>query len=197
MLTASIDRTARLWDVSSGSPLGKPLAHQDEVLCAAFSPDGKMVVTGSADQTAQLWSVSTTDPLGPPLPHSGPVLDVAFASDGVTLATASVDATCRLWDVATCRRIGPVLRHRGSVESLAFSPDGRRLITGADNIARIWDLPVTVQATPQRLSSWVETLSGLHLAANDAVGVLSPAEWQQRRRDLDGLGGPPIAGRSN
>ena len=196
ILTASNDRSARIWDASSGQPVGKPLTHQDQVICVALSPDGTMVATGSKDQTAQLWRVSTTDPLGPPLLHQDTVLDVAFAPDGVTVATSSDDATCRIWDVATCRPLGPAARHHGSVTRLAFSPDGRRLITGAsDKKARIWKLSETVLGTPRRVSLWVETLCGMQLTANGAIGLLSPEEWQTRCRDLEQLGGPPVAER--
>ena len=31
VVTASADKTARLWDAQTGKPLGKPLAHEDEV----------------------------------------------------------------------------------------------------------------------------------------------------------------------
>ena len=52
VVTASQDRTARLWDAASGKALatlaGRP---------AAFSPDGARVVTAS-DSTARLWDAS-------------------------------------------------------------------------------------------------------------------------------------------
>jgi len=195
-LTASFDHTARLWHVDSGEPLGKPLVHQDEVLCAVFSPDGDTVLTGSKDKTAQLWRVATTSPLGPPFTHQGPVSAVAYSPDRLTGATASGDATARLWDIATGRPLGPVLRHRGSVNGLAFSPDGRRLITGShDNTARIWEVPRAPDASAKRWAVWVQTLCGMELAGNEALGILTPDDWRNRLQELHELGGPPIAER--
>ncbi len=180
--------------MASGEPIGKPLVHQDEVVRAVFSPDGTMVVTASKDQTAQLWEVSTTDPLGEPLAHRNQVRDVAFAPDGKRVVTASEDRTCQVWDVATCRPLGPAIRHRESVSSLAWSPDGRRLITGSrDKTACVWDLPEPVDANAKRLTIWIQTLCGMELAGNDALGLLSPEEWRKRARELEQLGGPPIA----
>ncbi len=196
VLTGSMDQTARLWNAESGQPIGKPLDHQDEVLCAVFSPNGDTVLTGSKDSTAQLWQVATTIRLGPALMHQGPVNAVAYSPDRLTVATASGDATAQLWDIATGRRLGPALRHRGAVHALAFSPDGRHLITGSrDNTAQIWDVPQALDATPQRWALWVQTLSGMELSANEALGVLAPDEWKKRCQNLAQLGGAPIVER--
>ena len=54
MVTASKDKTARLWDVASGKEL-HVLWHEGEVRSAQFAPDGKTVVTASWDKTARLW----------------------------------------------------------------------------------------------------------------------------------------------
>ena len=46
LLTGARDKTARLWAVPSGRPVGPPLLHQGEVCAVAFSPDGKTILTG-------------------------------------------------------------------------------------------------------------------------------------------------------
>jgi WD40 repeat protein len=45
VVTASNDRTARLWDARTGDPLGVPMRHEGLVEMASFSPDGLRVVT--------------------------------------------------------------------------------------------------------------------------------------------------------
>jgi WD40 repeat protein len=57
VVTASWDKTARVWDAVTGKPLTSPLEHQDQVVSAAFSPDGTRVVTASWDKTARVWDV--------------------------------------------------------------------------------------------------------------------------------------------
>ena len=68
IVTASEDKTARLWDAASGKPIGEPLkGHEGAVISAAFSPDGKRIVTASADKTARLWDAASGKPIGEPL----------------------------------------------------------------------------------------------------------------------------------
>ena len=55
VVTASQDKTARVWDAETGKPLGAPMTHEEGVNSASFSPDGKRVVTASSDGTARVW----------------------------------------------------------------------------------------------------------------------------------------------
>ena len=88
ILTTSDDRKARLWDASTGIPLGEPLRHDGNVYAAVFSPNGRTVLSGS-DNEARLWWMLR----GTHLPHQAPVQAVAFSPDGNTLLTASDDTT--------------------------------------------------------------------------------------------------------
>ena len=59
VVTASLDKTARIWDAESGKEIAVLKGHYgDRVLSAAFSGDGKRVVTASLDKTARIWDVT-------------------------------------------------------------------------------------------------------------------------------------------
>jgi WD40 repeat protein len=58
MVTASEDHTARVWDATTGKPVTAPLKHQGAVTAAAFSADGRRVITVSKDKTARVWTLS-------------------------------------------------------------------------------------------------------------------------------------------
>jgi WD40 repeat protein len=101
IVTASEDKTARIWDAANGKPIGEPLTgHEDVVNSAAFSPDGKRIVTASWDKTARIWDAESGKPIGEPLiGHEGWVLSAAFSPDGKHIVTSSADKTARIWEV--------------------------------------------------------------------------------------------------
>jgi WD40 repeat protein len=92
---------ARLWEVATGKLVVPPLEHQHWVRCAAFSPDGKIILTGSEDRTARLWDAATGKPYGPPIEHRREVTAVAFSPDGRVVLTGSADRFARLSEVPT------------------------------------------------------------------------------------------------
>jgi WD40 repeat protein len=158
IVSGSNDNTLRLWDASSGRPIGSPLlGHTETVRSVAFSPDGRRIVSGSWDSTLRLWDAATGKPVGPPLQgHTYQVFSVSFSPDGRRIVSGGgnvvVDPTkdynsdmeantLHLWDAASGKPIGPPLQgHTNGVLSVAFSPDGRRIVSGSwDYTLRLWD----------------------------------------------------------
>jgi WD40 repeat protein len=149
VVTASENKTARVWDAHTGKPLTPALEHQGSVNSAQFSPDGTRVVTASLDKTARVWDAHTGKPLTPALEHQGFVISAQFSADGTRVVTASKDKTARVWDAHTGKPLTPALKHQGFVTSAQFSPDGTRVVTASDdNTARVWDAHTGKLLTP-------------------------------------------------
>ncbi len=192
VLLASAGKTARLWDLASSKHFGPVFRHEDVVNGVAFRPDGKAVLTGSHDMTARLWDTATGKVLGPPLVHPGGVLSVAFSPDGRWILTGCQDRHARLWEAASGRQLGPPLPHQEAVVAVAFRPDGRAILTTTyGGKVRLWDVPAPVAGDVERVTLWVQVLTGMELTDDGAVRVLGATEWRQRRQRLEQRGGPP------
>ena len=140
VVTASADHTARVWETTTGEPVGEPIRHDGIVLSAVFSPDGRWVLTTSEDRTARVSEATTGKTTGQPMRHDGRVNSAVFSPNGKWVVTASDDGTARLWDSATGNAVGQPLRHDGYVYSAGISPDGKWVLTtSSDQTARLWD----------------------------------------------------------
>ena len=89
MLTASGDKTARLWEAESGKLLATFQGHTGPVTSAVFSPDGRRVLTASGDKTARLWEAESGKLLATFQGHTGAVWSAVFSPDGRRVLTAS------------------------------------------------------------------------------------------------------------
>ncbi|MGW6883068.1 WD40 repeat domain-containing protein [Streptomyces goshikiensis] len=111
LVSSSPYSDARLWDVTSGQQIGKPLtgtavsrreSGSQAQFHVTYSRDGRTLATtaGSRAQQLRLWNVADASPVGPVLyGHTDPVNDIEFTPDGRTLASGSDDRTVRLWRV--------------------------------------------------------------------------------------------------
>ena len=99
VLTASVDKTARLWEAESGKLLATFQGHTGGVRSAVFSPDGRRVLTASVDNTARLCEPESGKLLATFQGHTGGVNSAVFSPDGRRVLTASGDRTVRLWPV--------------------------------------------------------------------------------------------------
>jgi hypothetical protein len=175
LASASWDRTVRLGDPATGSPVGEPLTdHTTSVrsVAAVTLTDGRVLLASAGwDRTVRLWDPATGSPVGEPLTgHTNTVYSVAAVTltDGrVLLASAGWDHTVRLWDPATGSPVGePLTGHTNSVNSVAAVTltDGRVLLASASSDGTVgWhpQLPFTAQAS----SSVSSTFTGITIEA--------------------------------
>jgi WD40 repeat protein len=113
---------------------------ENELFSAAFSPNGKLLLTGGANGNATIWKAGAPKEVGRLLPDQAPILSVAFSNDGKRIVIARADGKAQVLEAATGQPVGRPLRHAGPVYSAAFSPDGERVVTASgDGTARVWE----------------------------------------------------------
>ena len=146
--SGSRDKTARIWDAQTGTPLAGPLrGHTKLVASVAFSGDGACLASGSYDKTVRVWDVmSGRLVLGPLEGHYAWVSFVAFSPDSKRIVSASQFGDVCVWNADTGARVsGPSLRHAEGALAVAFapkssyyavSPDGRWIAAYGPNTCR-------------------------------------------------------------
>ncbi|HLY53919.1 MAG TPA: TIR domain-containing protein [Stellaceae bacterium] len=140
VVTASFDRTARIWDAATGREMTVLRGHEGWLFTALYSPDGTHIVTASQDKTARIWDAATGREVMTLRGHDGWVDFAAYSPDGTRIVTASGDRTIRIWEAATGREIAVLRGHEARVSSAVFSPDGTRIVSASeDQTVRIWD----------------------------------------------------------
>jgi WD40 repeat protein len=140
IVSASWDKTVRVWDARSGAELACLQGHTDEVYSVAYSPDGRRIVSGSNDDSVRVWDARSGAELSCLRGHTNRVNSVAFAPDGHRVVSGSQDKSVRVWDAHGGAQLACLQGHTSGVWSVAYSPDGRRVVSRSDGeTVRIWD----------------------------------------------------------
>ncbi len=102
LLCPGSNPTGQLRNTSTGQELRSFSGHTDSVVSAAFSGDGKWLVTGSKDNTARVWEVASGKQILLLSGNKSQVDSVAFSPDGTQVLTGS--NTARLWNITNDNR---------------------------------------------------------------------------------------------
>jgi WD40 repeat protein len=113
VVTASADKTARVWSVDTGENVSVLRGHDDHVTDAAFSPNGTFVVTASFDGTARVWDTATGRSLMVFRGHGGGregyVSGAVFTSDGRSVVTTTAEGSARVFACDACLPVDDLL----------------------------------------------------------------------------------------
>jgi WD40 repeat protein len=155
LATASLDNTARLWDLTAAAPATTAVVlvgHLGRVSAVAFSPDNRWLATGSFDSTVRLWNLAAERPGMNPivLPSRGErIASLAISGNARWLATTSSaydagQSTVRLWNMSASDLATGLFElppQAGRMRAVAFGPNDEWLATAGESDAiRFWDL---------------------------------------------------------
>ncbi len=123
LLSGSLDKTVRVWDLGSVRELGRmpdqhacvrddgsgsprrlaPLAtlegHANRINCLRWTPCGSAAISSSTDSTLRLWDTGRKVCLSEMKGHGSLVSSIDISKDGAICASASGDAVCKLWGI--------------------------------------------------------------------------------------------------
>jgi WD40 repeat protein len=136
LLTASEDKTVKIWEVASGLLLLNFTAHNEEVKTASFSPDGKSVLSLDDGNVAKLWQVNGTVVIDS-VNTSERVHFTAFMPDNKNLLIADGDSVF-IKEINTHKIVSRFFT--GFQYEYVLSPDSKLLATRYKEGYQVWDL---------------------------------------------------------
>jgi eukaryotic-like serine/threonine-protein kinase len=202
LLAISADGAATLWRIDGGARGGRPLQQLGATApnmgghIVRFSPDGKTLLAYPLpSSSAQLWSTVDLTPIGPSLVHDGWIMSTAFHPDGRSVLIGS-DKSVRRWDTASGIAVGPRLDYPARIILVDFSPDGETMLaaySGTDGTAGLTleEVSRPLSGAAARITSWIETITGMALNRGNAINILDLPTWEERRRQFGQPGGSP------
>ncbi|CZR60545.1 related to Pwp2p [Phialocephala subalpina] len=131
LLSASDDRTVRLWDLPSGASTKTFVGHTDYVRSGSFMPGtmSNMIVTGSYDETVRLWDPRIPARAAMVFKHAAPVEAVLPMPSGTTVLAAA-DNQISVLDLVAGKPLQLIKNHQKTVTSLCLASHGTRLVSG-------------------------------------------------------------------
>src|SRR6185436_12421331 len=114
-ISASDDRTLRVWDIDSGRALATLEGHTGRVISCGVTPDGRRAISGSSDHALRVWDLERGLALAVLDGHTDYVTACAVTPDGRRVVSASEDRTLRIWDLDGLRLLATLTGHTGWV----------------------------------------------------------------------------------
>lgn len=140
IVSASSDKTLRVWESSSGRLLHVLKGHGGGVSTVEFSPDGTRLLSASHDASIRIWDFATGGHLLTITGHNGGIASATFSRDGTRIVSTGGDKTVRVWATDTGEQLLCLRGHKDATTAATFSIDGMRIVSASgDRSLRIWD----------------------------------------------------------
>ncbi len=180
VVTGSRDGDIAWWHSQSGELLtAVPGAHKGRIWAAAFTVDGRLLLTAGQDQVIRVWDGSSGEHVADVAGHTDEISSIAIHASGL-VATGGFDQV-RFWEVAPAG-LNPVADPTGNTvaaSSLAFNPDGSTLAVTNDKIVRLFDAvpggqintPIDAESGTVWSMEFDAAASNVVVVSNDAVRI--------------------------
>eukprot|EP01013_Petalomonas_cantuscygni_P015196 TRINITY_DN3117_c0_g1_i1.p1 TRINITY_DN3117_c0_g1~~TRINITY_DN3117_c0_g1_i1.p1 ORF type:complete len:559 (-),score=131.07 TRINITY_DN3117_c0_g1_i1:240-1916(-) len=136
--SSSKDEKITQCEVATGRERLEFTGHEDTIISAKFSADGKYLATTSRDKTLVIWDTVVGKQLFI-LEHAKIVICCAFSADGRLIVSGCQDRVCRVWSTKKGREQAAFSRHDGIITCASFSPNGEMIVSASsDKTLMLW-----------------------------------------------------------
>lgn len=140
LVASCIGDTLKVWNATTGEGLHDLTASSARLVCANFSPDGRLVSTSAMKDAITVWELAEGTCVAT-LPDKNTRHDsICFSADGSMLAAGCRDGMVKIWSTDACECVFSRRAHDHSVETVDVSLDQRLVATGSEREIKVWDI---------------------------------------------------------
>ncbi|MHB2021506.1 MAG: protein kinase domain-containing protein, partial [Candidatus Xenobia bacterium] len=185
LVSASKDRTIRLWNPRDGTCRGAMRNHRGIVTALAISPDGRFVASAADNGTLYFWQAQTGSIQARMEGHQGAIRGLSLAIEGRLVLSAGDDGTVRAWESVSGRNLRVLLGHRAPVRCVAVNEDGGRALSGSeDGVLCLWNVTQGVIWAPW--AGHEGPVSAVAITSDGRLGLSAGEDGVLRLWDLMG-----------
>lgn len=151
IITASHDKTIRVWDSTTGKEKRKILGQigagsEGKIYAIALSPDEEFLAVGGYLKTwgnIRIYNYKTGKLLKLLKSHTNVVYDLSFGKDGKYLISGSADRTAKIWSVGSFKLLDTIKFHKKHIHAVGILKKDNRyfaLSAGFDNQIALYDM---------------------------------------------------------
>ena len=181
VITASFDKTLRLWDSQSRRSVRTMSGHTGLVLSIAVHPDGSRIASGAMDNTIKIWDVPVNAPVASHGGHQGAVRSLAITKDGKWIISGGTDKTVRVRAVADGQAARTLDGHLSPVVGIAARADNLQVATATElGVLRLFTL-ADGKPVGGAVVAHAGSITGLVFAPNSSFIFTSGADGLVRK----------------
>lgn len=139
IVSASHDRSVRVWEVATGRTRTVLFGHEGPVQGVCATPDGRRAISAASDGVLILWDLETGGVLDRKK-CGGPLESIAITPKGDRALVGFTSGRLWIWNLASSQILSRK-EHSDTIWRIAVSPDGRRAATASqDGRLLLWNL---------------------------------------------------------
>lgn len=143
-ISASWDKTLRMWDLNKGTCMKTFKGHKSDVFSVSYSADNRHIVSAGRDKTIKVWNnIGVCMYTIEDEKHNDWVSCVRITPSAKQplIVSAGWDKVVKVWNLSNCKHRANMVGHSGVINTLTVSPDGSLCATGGKGgDVHLWDV---------------------------------------------------------
>ena len=144
-VTASWDRSVRVWDLDAGREAIAPILHPSDHIRVAFAPDGRTFATTWNPQgrpEVRVWDAASGTLLRSFTGHEHTAKSICYGDQGRVLACGTSSGAIQTWDArGGAAAVERSEEHTRPIYALVVRNESSEVVTGSsDGTIRVWDV---------------------------------------------------------